>query len=165
MSTLIQPCPQGFNKHEFTREFRTSHSRADVWRWLNSPETFTDTQVPPFKVEFYSPDPSTIPNGFHEGVLNIHHGPLMNFAGVLTTIENDRYRDLQYYFGSYALSLRWLRPYRLEFWLEDAADATVVKMKLSTWVKPWIAKTWTALQSLFWSRFGRWMNKAVPKQM
>ncbi|MEM9325832.1 MAG: hypothetical protein AAGA85_09255 [Bacteroidota bacterium] len=165
MSTLVQPQPQGFVAHEFTKEFHSAHTKQAIWKWLNQPETFTDTQVPPYRVEFYSPDPEKIPNGFNEGVLNIHHGPGINFAGVLTTIRPESYRDLQYFYGSYAFSLRWLRPYRLEFWVEDSQEMeTVVKMKLSTWVKPWTAKLWTSFQSLFWSRFGRWMNKAITKQ-
>lgn len=60
--------------------------------------------------------------GFSEGVLNAHHGPLLNFPGVLTEIQDEKYRDLHYYYGSYALSLRWIRPTRLQFWVEDMLD-------------------------------------------
>ena len=164
MSNLIQPQPEGFVPHEFTKEFTSTHSKDAIWKWLNTPETFTDTQVPPYKVEFYSPNPAEVDNGFNEGVLNIHYGPLINFAGVLTKIDEAGYRDLQYFHGSYAFSVRWLRPYRLEFWVEAPEEGkTVVKMRLSTWVKPWASKLWSSFQGLFWSRFGHWMNKAVSK--
>ena len=162
MSAVVQPQPPKFQDHQFNLEFEIKEPKERIWQWLNRPETFTDTQVPPYKVEFYSPDPDNIPDGFHEGVLNIHHGPFINFAGILGKIEDQSYRDLQYYHGSYALSLRWIRPYRLEFWLEDGdADHSKVKMRLSSWVKPWIANFWTGCQKLFWSRFKGWMGRSL----
>lgn len=160
--SLVQPIPEHFQNHQYELNFKVNRSKESVWQWLNKMETFTDTQIPPYKVEFYSPDPNKIPNGFHEGVLNIHYGPGINFAGVLTKIEDFKYRDLQYYHGSYALSLRWIRPYRLEFWLEEVSpDLLAVRMRLSSWVKPWIAGFWTFVQKLFWSRFKGWMSRSV----
>ncbi len=160
--SIVQPKPERFQDHQFNLSFEINQPREKIWSWLNRMETFTDTQIPPYKVEFYSPDPKTIPNGFHEGVLNIHHGPFINFAGVMGKVEENTYRDLQYFHGSYAFSLRWIRPYRLEFWLEDGDNATSrVKMRLSSWVKPWIAKLWHSMQKRFWGRFEGWMSKSL----
>ncbi len=164
MAPLLQPQPAGFVDHQFELVVEVPHPVASVWQWLNTPETFTDTQVPPYKVEFYSPNEATIPNGFHEGVLNIHHGPFLCFAGVLTTIQPETYRDLQYYYGSYAFSLRWVRPYRLQFWVTELEPGkTQVKLAVSSWVKPWTHKLWSRLQRLFWGRFKGWMTRSVKK--
>lgn len=160
--SLVQPQPPRFQDHRFNLEFEINESKEKIWTWLNKPETFTDTQIPPYKVEFYSPDPENIPNGMNEGVLNIHHGPFINFAGVMGKIEPNQYRDLQYFHGSYAFSLRWIRPYRLEFWIEEGKNKTSkVRMQLSTWVRPWISGIWTSFQKLFWSRFEGWMKRSL----
>ena len=159
---MLQPQPPGFKDHSHKFSFSVKKSAQDTWNWLNKAETFTDTQIPPYKVEFYSPDPETIPNGFHEGVLNIHHGPFINFAGVLTKIDDLKYRDLQYYYGSYAFNLRWIRPYRLQFWLNEKSENEVeLTAEISSWVKPWISGTWSFFQSLFWKRFPRWARRSI----
>jgi hypothetical protein len=159
---LVQPKPPKFQEHSYRFEFTVNQSRQDVWNWLNRPETFTDTQIPPFRVEFYSPSPD-IPNGFHEGVLNTHHGPLINFSGVLTSIQPPHYRDLQYYYGSYAISIRWIRPYRLQFWLEESDGSTTVVAQIDSYVKPWISGLWTTAQKVFWSRFPSWARRSVSR--
>ena len=159
---MLQPQPPGFDMHSFKFDFTIRESRQDVWNWLNTPETFTETQIPPFRVEFYSPS-EDIPNGFHEGVLNTHHGPMINFSGVLTKVESPSYRDLQYYYGSYAVSIRWIRPYRLQFWLAESGEDTIVTAQIDSYVKPWIRGLWTKAQKLFWSRFPSWARKSVAK--
>ncbi|MEO1054112.1 MAG: hypothetical protein AAFX87_25970 [Bacteroidota bacterium] len=159
---LLQPPPPGFvdHKHEFSFEIPTDAKY--VWQWLNDTRTFTDTQVWPWRVEFYSPYPDRIPNGFHEGVLTNHHGPFINLAGVLTQIEYN-YRDLQYNYGSYAISFRWIRPYRLEFSTEETESGTNITCTLSAYVKPSMKGFWSKSQRLFWGRFKRWSRKSIVK--
>ncbi|MEL6892856.1 MAG: hypothetical protein AAFP84_14760, partial [Actinomycetota bacterium] len=114
--------PRGFVRDVYEHTWTIARPRADVWRWLCDPATFTDGQIPPFRVEFLTnPVGET---GFHEGVYNSHVGPLMCFAGVLGEIRHEEYRDLQYTYGSYAISHALFRPVRLQFWLDDDPTAT-----------------------------------------
>lgn len=159
---LIQPPPPKFKDHIHKFSFELPYTPDQIWKWLNDPKTFTDTQVWPYKVEFYSPKPNEIPNGFHEEVLTNHTGPFVNFAGKLTTIKPD-YRDLQYFYGSYAISFHWIRPYRLEFWTEKKNELTTVTCAISCYVKPGIYKLWGSMQKIFWKRFKKWAKKSVKK--
>ncbi len=159
---MIQPQPPGYKIHSYSFDVKVNASAKSVWKWLNDPKTFTDTQVWPYKVEFYSPDPKKIPNGFHEGVLTNHTGPFINFAGVLAEISDD-YRDLQYYYGSYALSFSLVRPFRLEFRTSNEDDSTTITCTISSYVKPPFYKTWDRLNKLFWKRFRKWSKKSVEK--
>lgn len=160
---MIQPQPPGFQDHKFTFQVTLAAAEKDVWNWLNNTKTFTDTQVWPYRVEFYSPDPETIPNGFHEEILTNHTGPLINFAGKLTKIDAN-YRDLQYFYGSYALSFKWFRPYRLQFWTSSSDDKTELTCTLSTYVKPKLYGFWDRSQRIFWSRFRNWAKKSIKAQ-
>ena len=155
------PCPPGMGPHQHDFAFTTPHPRAAVWGWLNDPATFTKGQIPPFRVEFVSPDPA-VPPGFHGGVLNVHHGPLLNFAGVLTEVRPPEYRDLRYYYGSFALSPRLVRPTRLEFWLDDAGESgTDVTLRVCSHVREGWGRRWTRAQSLFWKRFPKWCDRSL----
>ena len=74
------------------------------------------------------------------GVLNVHHGPLINFAGVIGEVRDPRpgvpaYRDLKYLYGSYAISPRFARPTRLQFWAEEADGHTCVTLQLDALVR------------------------------
>ena len=109
--------PPGFVRHEHAHRWEIARSRRAVWDWLCDPATFVDGQVWPFRVEFLSDADGR--GGFTEGVFNAHVGPFISFAGVLGDIEPERYRDLQYFYGSYAISHGLFRPTRLQFWLED----------------------------------------------
>ena len=109
--------PPGFVDHTYDHEWRIERPRADVWAWLCDPSTFVDGQIPPFRVEFLTNVAGE--TGFAEGVYNSHVGPFMSFSGVLGMIEPERYRDLQYFYGSYAISHALFRPARLQFWVED----------------------------------------------
>lgn len=163
MNDLMQPLPPNFKSHSYEFTIEIDAESTYVWMWLNNPDTFTKTQIWPFRVEFYSPNPSSIPNGFNEGVLTNHRGPFINFAGKLTRIEPD-YRDLQYFYGSYAITFRWIRPYRLEFWTEEKENKTILKCKISSYVKPgFIYQCWDGAQKIFWSRFKYWARKSVKK--
>lgn len=163
--------PPGFVHHVYDHEWTVGRSRADVWDWLCDPSTFTDGQIPPFRVEFLTNAAGQ--SGFHEGVYNAHVGPLMSFSGVLGTIVDERYRDLQYFYGSYAVSHALFRPTRLQFWLEDAAQpdagtagngsvSCVLRLRLDTYVRERAVGAWDRLMGLFWKRFGRWCERAIP---
>lgn len=162
---LLQAQPKGWRIHQHTFEYFVAADRAAVWTWLNTPETFTEGQPPFYRVEFTSPDPERIPAGFYEGVQNVHHGPFLNFAGVLTEIREGEYRDLQYYYGSYALTMWWIRPTRLQFWVEEVEPGiTRVRGQVDSYVKPWIAKMWGWAQRFFWGNFQRLIQQALePK--
>jgi len=143
--------------------FETPHPLDSVWRWLNDPATFTEGQVWPFRVEF-------VGGGFEPGVLNVHHGPFINFAGVMGEVRDPgdssagttAYRDLKYFYGSYALSPRLARPTRLQFWAEPApGGGTRVTLQLDSFVREPFVRPWELAQRAFWSRFPRWMGRSL----
>ena len=158
--------PPGFATSVYEHDWRIGRSRTDVWAWLCDPSTFVDGQIPPFRVEFLSN--ANGDTGFAEGVYNSHVGPLMSFSGVLGTIEAERYRDLQYCYGSYAISHALFRPTRLQFWIDDAPESTenrpvtVLHLQLDAYVRASAVGVWTRLMRLFWKRFGSWCERAIP---
>ncbi|MFK7919387.1 MAG: hypothetical protein AB8G14_15025 [Ilumatobacter sp.] len=154
--------PPGFVRDQYEHVWTVDRSRSDVWTWLCDPATFTDGQIPPFRVEFLNNAAGR--TGFEEGVYNAHVGPLMAFSGVLGEIDAERYRDLQYFYGSYAISHGLFRPVRLQFWLEDgpAQNTTVLRLQLDTFVRERALGAWHKLMGVFWKRFGRWCEKAIP---
>ncbi|MCC5921688.1 MAG: hypothetical protein LAT68_10870 [Cyclobacteriaceae bacterium] len=155
-----QPMPPGFEKHVYHRFFQSKYDAGKVWDWLMDSRTFTDTQFPPFRVEFIEENLST---GFKEGVFTTHHGPLMNLPGQVTRIVDPHYRDLQYLYGSYAISIRWIRPVRLQFWVHPEEEGCQVEVALDSFVKKGWSGIWNSLQKIFWSRFEAWMNRSVKK--
>lgn len=160
-----QAAPPGFAPHAYEKSFATPHARPAVWAWLCDPATFVEGQVWPFRVEFVHPQTGAAA-GFESGVLTVHHGPLMSFAGVLGEIRPPAYRDLRYFYGSYAVSLRLIRPTRLQFWLGEAPrGGTTVRLRLDSFVRPWLARPWTAAQGLFWDRFPRWMGRSLGERV
>lgn len=152
--------PDGFVAHTHRHAFKSAHPRAAVWTWLNDPATFTDSQVPPWRVEF-------LDGGFAPGVLTMHHGPFMVFAGMLGEIRPPEYRDLRYFYGSYAVSQRLVRPTRLQFWVDEHRGAdgvpagSRVTLQVDALVRSWVTGPWDALQSVFWGRFETWMDRAL----
>ena len=158
------PRTLGFVENVHLSQFRIAAPWRRVWEWLETPETFSEGQIWPYRVDFLAPDEAS-PAGFHEGGLNIHHGPFLSLPGRLDTIEeSDRggYRSLSYLYGSYVLSLRLIRPTRLEFWVEDeGAACTLVRLRLSSDVHPVIETPWSRLQGVFWSRLQGWMAKSL----
>lgn len=150
--------PPGFIPHVHRYEFRTPHPPSLVWAWLNDPATFTEGQVWPYRVEF-------IDGGFEPGVLNAHQGPLLNLPGVIGEVrplgQGPAYRDLQYLYGSYALSPRLVRPTRLQFWAEGSGGGTFVTLQLDSLVRRRFVRVWSILQRIFWERFPRWMSSAL----
>ena len=158
------PLPPGFKDNVFTFSFSINTTADKVWNWLNDTKTFTDTQVWPWRVEFYHPDNQQKAIEFKEGVLTNHQGPMVNFAGILTKIEDNHNRDLQYAYGSYALNFRWIRPNRLEFKTEEEEDGkTKLTGIISTYTKPGLDKFWTKSQRIFWGRCQRWATKSIHK--
>lgn len=154
--------PQGFVEHAYERSFEAPFPVGLVWSWLNDPATFTESQVWPYRVEF-------VRGGFEPGVLNIHHGPLLNVAGVIGEVRDPApgssgYRDLKYFYGSYALSPRLVRPTRLRFWAGEAAPfaaRTRVSLELDSLVRRQFVPVWDFSQKIFWSRFPAWMEKEL----
>jgi len=158
--------PPGFVTSIYEHSWQIERPRAEVWAWLCDPATFIDGQLPPFRVEFLTNAAGE--TGFNEGVYNAHVGPLMSFSGVLGTIEAERYRDLQYCYGSYALSHALFRPTRLQFWLDDGPNSTpdrpstTLHLQLDTYVRANAVGVWNRLMGVFWKRFGSWCERAIP---
>lgn len=158
--------PAGFVTSIYEHDWRIERPRSEVWAWLCDPSTFTDGQIPPFRVEFLTNAAGD--TGFTEGVYNSHVGPLMSFSGVLGTIEAESYRDLQYCYGSYAVSHALFRPTRLQFWLDDAPDSTLERpttllhLQLDAYVRASATGIWNRAMRVFWKRFGSWCERAIP---
>ena len=154
--------PPGFVEHAYERSFVAPFPVGLVWGWLNDPATFTEGQVWPYRVEF-------VRGGFEPGVLNVHHGPFLNAAGVIGEVRDPApgvsgYRDLKYFYGSYALSPRLVRPTRLRFWAEETsstAEGSRVSLELDSLVRRQFVPVWELSQKIFWSRFPAWMEKEL----
>jgi hypothetical protein len=151
--------PDGFVEHAYQKIFPVDHPIGRVWAWLNDPATFVEGQIWPFRVEF-------VDGGFEPGALNVHHGPFLNVAGAIGAVrgpgeEGPAYRDLKYFYGSYAISPRLARPTRLQFWAEEAGGETVVTVRLEALVRRPFAGIWDLSQRIFWSRLPRWMDSAL----
>jgi hypothetical protein len=150
--------PEGFVEHAYQKTFLVDHPISRAWAWLNDPATFVDGQVWPFKVEFVN-------GGFEPGVLNVHHGPFLNAAGAIGEVrgpgDEPAYRDLKYFYGSYAISPRLARPTRLQFWAEERGRGTTVTLRLEALVRRRFVPVWDFGQRVFWSRFPRWMGSAL----
>lgn len=153
-----QAAPPNFLRHQFRRTWSLKAPPEQVWNWLNDPNTFTNGQIPPYRVEFASADLET-PRGFQVGGLNMHHGPGLLASGTLTEIREGEYRDLQYFYGSYVVSVRLVRPTRLQFWLEESANGTQVTMQLDSLVNGWFEFLWELGLRGFWMFFARWMRR------
>lgn len=151
-SYAAQPCPPAFREHVFERELTSPHPREAVWSWLNTPETFTKGQIPPFRVEFLHPEGGR-PGLFEPGVYNIHHGPLLHLPSVIGEMDAPRYRELRYLYGAYAVSFRLIRPARLDFHLEEFGDATRVKLRVTSHVRKGWGWLWNLGQNIFWPGF------------
>lgn len=157
--------PPGFTHSTYEHVWQIAAPRAAIWDWLCDPATFVDGQIPPFRVEFLTNERGE--TGFAEGVYNAHVGPFMSFSGVLGEIVPLEYRDLQYCYGSYALSHALFRPTRLQFWLADADDAdddaddptTVLTLQVDAHVRRRAEPLWRRAMGLFWARFGRWCER------
>ncbi len=134
-----------------------------------TPETFTKGQPWPYRVEFLETPQGdgTVARGFDVGTLNAHHGPFLNFSGVVSevTVGSDRaVRDLEYVYGAYALAFRWIRPRLLRLAVErTGAERCRVTVRVESFTRPWIAGMWTLGQRIFWTAFGPSLRRQVPK--
>ena len=140
-------CPKFMKKDIFNIHFDLSEEKKNkIWLKLQKRETFVKGQVPPYRVEFES---GLSEGDFFEGEKNIHHGPLLSVHGEIGKVT-DEYRSLHYYYGSYVLSFRLIRPVLLEF----KKDADGIEMTLHSYVKPWFHSIWRFGNRVFWKNFG-----------
>lgn len=169
MAIPSSPCPPGFRPHVHEHSFDLARGFEETWTVLMTPETFTKGQPWPYRVEFLETPQAdgTVARGFDEGTLNAHHGPFLNFSGVVSSVEvgPDRaVRDLEYVYGAYALAFRWIRPRLLRIAVDRTApDRCRVTVRIESFTRPWIAGAWTLAQRLFWSAFGPSLRRLVPK--
>lgn len=99
----------------------------------------------------------------------MHHGPFLNVAGVIGEVRDPRpdvpaYRDIKYFYGSYAISPRFVRPTRLQIWAEATVfegTGTLVRLRLDSLVRRPFVPLWEHSQRIFWSRFPVWMKKEL----
>jgi hypothetical protein len=138
--------PPGFVLYEFERTFTYSKEKIDsAWKRLQRRETFTKGQLFPYRVEFAALSQE---GEFAPGELNIHHGPFLSVHGAIGEV-NPTYRSLDYFYGSYVLSFRLVRPIRLEFF----RDGNNLKVKIGVYVRPWFKPIWHFGNVLLWSSF------------
>jgi hypothetical protein len=139
-------CPKYMRTLVFEHKFKKKTEKIDkIWKRLQLRETFTRSQLFPYKVQF---DSESQKGPFQEGELNIHHGPLLSLHGSIGKITEE-YRDLQYYYGSYVITFRWIRPTRLEFFREG----DYITVRLTYYVRPWIKPLWNGFNWFFWRLF------------
>ena len=146
MTKLQSLCPSSFKKYKFTHSLSIDkESQISLWKKLNRRETFTEGQIFPYKVEFESGESSGF---FEQGELNIHHGPFLSVHGAIGKIS-DTYRSLDYFYGSYVLSFRLVRPTKLEFFQTSEG----MRMELTAFVAPWFLPFWNLGNKAFWKVF------------
>ena len=138
--------PNKFQNLIYEKKIKVDPSKLnEFWEKLNLRETFIDAQFFPYKVEFATGLKSGC---FQTGELNIHHGPFLSVHGSIGKVS-ENYRDLNYFYGSYALSFRLVRPTRLEFLKENDG----IRLKLHAFIKPWFAPFWRMGNNFFWLFF------------
>jgi hypothetical protein len=135
--------PPGFVVDEFQRDFHFSTEKiTSVWNKLQRRETFTRGQLFPYRVEFAA---TSQVGEFFPGELNIHHGPFLSVHGAIGEVTPN-YRSLDYFYGSYVMSFRLVRPVQLEF-LRDSDKLTV---KLKVFIRPWLRPVWRCVNLFLW---------------
>ena len=147
MSLIQSPCPKNMVSHWIEKSFKVSPEKMEfLWEQLNRRETFVKGQMFPYRVEF---EKGHRQGAFNAGELNIHHGPLLSLHGRIGEIS-PTYRDLQYFYGSYVLSFRWIRPTRLEFFRRGEC----LDLKIHAYVKPSMVVLWNWGNNFFWKYLG-----------
>lgn len=162
-----QCCPPRWRVHVFEKSWRVAAPQSAVWGWLNDPATFT-RQVWPYRVEFLPGSGIDGASGFAVGVLNAHHGPLLNASGVITAIDDGAngvasYRDLWYCYGSFVVGMRFARPTRLQFWVDGDEHAASVRVQLDVQIAPWFTWAFARGNAMFWSAFPSSMRRGVRR--
>lgn len=138
--------PKNFILDEYEREFSFSENKISTfWERLQRRETFTKGQFFPYKVEFAA---TSQVGPFLSGELNIHHGPLLSVHGAIGEVTPN-YRSLNYFYGSYVISFRLVRPVSLEFFREN----NKIRLKLKSYIRPWFRPFWYFGNMILWSGF------------
>ncbi len=138
--------PVGFIVDQYERDFYFSEEKIPlIWKRLQRRETFTKGQLFPYKVEFAA---SSQEGEFSPGELNIHHGPLLSVHGAIGEVTSS-YRSLHYFYGSYVISFRFVRPVQLEFYRYDNR----IQLKFKVYTRPWFKPIWRFLNHVLWSGF------------
>lgn len=170
MNTIpAQSCPSRFVPHTVEREYVIERSLAATWWWLMQPETFTKGQLWPWRVEFVDTtlEDGSVARGFDVGTLNAHHGPFMNFCGVIAEVNESQTqcsRRLDYSYGAYAIGFRFIRPVCLTIACRaDSESKTIVEVRIESFVRSWMGGLWTFAQKLFWPMFGWMMRRGIPQ--
>ncbi len=144
----------GRRTHQHVQRFVTPAPRARVWAWLVDPATFTDTQIPPWRVEFLG-------GGFDEGVVTTHHGPGLHLPGVICRDPRGRVPRPAVPLRRLGRLVPLLRPTRLQIAVADAPGGTEVEVRIDAHVHPRMLRLWALSQRLFWRRFATWTAKAT----
>lgn len=138
--------PNGFIVDVFEKEFSLPPDALEsVWRKLQRRETFTKGQLFPYRVEFAA---NSQEGEFAPGELNIHHGPFLSVHGAIGEIS-ETHRGLNYFYGSYVLSFRLIRPVQLDFYRDDKK----LKVELKCFVRPWLRPLWRLGNQMLWTSF------------
>jgi len=150
-----QQAPREFERDEFNLHFNVKADIQAVADYLNRTKTFTQGQIPPYRVEFIDPATHLKTEKFEVGVLTNHFGPLLNLPGKITQIEGNRYRELVYGYGSYAISNRLFRPEKLQFWFDSdsSASKTKIHLRLTTSCRYGWKWLWKLGMLSFWPSF------------
>jgi hypothetical protein len=144
------PCPTNFTPSIVRVEGVTVQSKKIIWDWLSRKETFTKGQIPPYRVEFFDHDDPF----FHKGTYNNHHGPFLHLPAYVTEMEEEKFREMRYLYGSYVLGFGIIRPTALIVLLEEVDEhQTKVVIELHAHVRPIIRRMWESVNRFFWNRF------------
>ena len=139
-------CPDNMKNSIFKKKIFIDQQQLDIkWKKLQRRETFVNSQIPPYKVEFNYHKQEGF---FEKNELNIHFGPFLHLPALVGDI-NDNYRDLNYLYGAYVISFRIIRPVRLEFFKEEKS----ITLKLQSYVNPTLEKPWIYMNNIFWNFF------------
>ena len=138
-------CPNHMIESIFEKKILFKKDKQESWKRLQRRETFVDSQIPPFKVEFDNKEQKGV---FKEMELNIHHGPFLHLPAVVGEVSHE-YRDLKYLYGAYVISFHLIRPIRLEFFCREKT----IDLKLQSYVHPLFKNIWPQINKVFWFFF------------
>lgn len=152
------PKPKSFKAYSYKINLNLPGSLDQVWAILNSRATFSKGQIFPFKVEFLG---GVSPKLFDEGEYTNHHGPFLHLPGLISKMEPKKYRELSYFYGSYVLGFRLIRPTLLKMDFVTLSDAkTQVVITLESNAHHFILWLWKLGLHGFWPLFsmGLWLR-------
>ena len=161
MPSERQPKPDFLKTHSFKKSFNIQAPIKACWDYLNNMDTFRNGQIFPYRVEFihFSKSPS-----FEPGIWTNHHGPLLSVCGQIGQMTPPSYRDLNYTYGSYVISFRYIRPVRLQLFFSSKTESkTQIDVQLDAYIVPWLIPIWEGIQRLFWTGFGWSISRHLRK--